>query len=90
MMKTLYNTITLDGYTVKYYLTSETTSGLSYYGFMLTSEYDEISYSSHISGIFPYKNNAVTLLTYLFDHNVTPLSMKDAVMEYMDEKFVTC
>lgn len=89
-MKTLYNTITLDGYTVKYYLTSETTSGLSYYGIMLTSQKNAASYTSKVSGIFPYKNNALTLLTYLFNHNVTPLSMKDAVMEYMDTKFVIC
>ncbi len=86
-MKTLYNTTELDGYTVKYYLTAETIHGLSYYGIMLTSERNNASYTAQISGIFPYETNAVTLLAYLFKNNVTPLSMKDAVMEYMDEKF---
>ena len=89
-MKTLYYKAEIDGYIIKYYLTTETTCGLSYFGIMLTSENDTNSYSAQVSGIFPYKANALTLLSYLSVHNVTPLSMKDAVMEYIDEKFIIC
>ncbi|MBQ7975448.1 MAG: hypothetical protein IJ300_07160 [Clostridia bacterium] len=88
MMKILYNTTVANDYTVKYYLTVETESDLSYYGIMITSDKKDTSFSAQISGIFPYEHNAMKLLMYLYNHSVTPLSMKDAVMEYMDEKFM--
>ena len=89
-MKTLYHKTELDGYIIKYYLTTKISDGLSYFGIMITSENSTCSHISQISDIFPYKVNAITLLSYLSVHNVTPLSMKDAVMEYMDEKFISC
>lgn len=87
-MKILYKTITENGYTIKYYLTKEAKSDLLYYGIMLISSKDNCKHTASISEIFPYEHNAVKLLMYLHSHNVTPLSMKDIVTEYIDEKFV--
>ena len=88
MMKILHCAKEIDGWTVKYYLTVETRNNLPYYGVLITSGHGKTFYSAAMTDVFPYEPDATVFLAYLSEHDVTPVSAKDIMCDYMEAKIV--
>ena len=89
MEKNLYHTLTVNDenehFTFEYYITKTVTDGLLYYGVLGKDSNN----ARHISGIFPYEQNAREFADDLLRLHVTPLSVKDMIAEYITEKVVS-
>ncbi len=86
MDKTLMHTLKVNYddriLTFEYYTTKTFKEGLLYYGVLVKST----NLCRHVTGIFPYEQNAKEFADFLFKFKVTPLSLIDNLIEYITQK----